>query len=40
MERIVGQICARRPAVEIVLRTASGLAREALMGWYEDNGVD
>ena len=38
--RIVGQIRARWPAVEIVLRADSGFAREALMAWCEDNGVD
>ena len=40
VERIVGQIRARWPDVEIVLRADSGFAREALMGWCEDNGVD
>ena len=38
--RIVGRIRARWPAVEIVLRADSGFAREPLMGWCEDNGVD
>ena len=40
VERIVGQIRARWPAVEIVLRADSGFAREALMAWCEDNAVD
>ena len=40
VERIVGQIRARWPAVEIVLRAESGFAREPLMAWCEDNGVD
>ena len=38
--RIVGQIRARWPAVAIVLRADSGFAREPLMAWCEDNGVD
>jgi len=38
--RIVGQIRARWPAVQIVLRADSGFARETLMAWCEDNGVD
>ena len=40
VERIVGRIRDRWPDVEIVLRADSGFAREALMGWCEDNGVD
>jgi hypothetical protein len=40
VERIVGQIRARWPAVRIVLRADSGFAREALMAWCEDNGID
>ena len=40
VERVVGHIRARWPAVEIVLRADSGFAREALMAWYEDNTVD
>ncbi len=40
VERIVGQIHARWPAVEIVLRADSGVAREPLMAWCEDNAVD
>jgi len=38
--RIVGQIRARWPVVQIVLRADSGFARETLMAWCEDNGVD
>ena len=40
VERIVGRIRARWPAVEIVLRADSGFAREPLMAWCEDNAVD
>ncbi len=40
VERIVGQIRARWPAVESVLRADSGFAREPLMAWCEDNSVD
>ena len=39
MERIVGQIRARWPGDEIVLRADSGFAREPLMAWCEDNAV-
>ena len=38
--RIVAQIRARWPQVRIVLRADSGFARDALMAWCEDNGVD
>jgi len=38
--RIVGQIRARWPRVKIILRADSGFARQALMAWCEDNGVD
>ena len=38
--RIVGQLRARWPAVEVVLRADSGFARDALMAWCEDNAVD
>jgi hypothetical protein len=38
--RIVAQIRARWPRVRILLRADSGFAREALMGWCEDNRVD
>ena len=40
IERIVGQIRARWPRVEIVLRADSGFARDELMTWCEGNGVD
>ncbi len=40
VERIVGQIRARWPAVEIVLRADVGFPREPLMAWCEDNNVD
>lgn len=40
VERIVGQIRSRWPRVRIVLRADSGFAREALMAWCEQNGVD
>jgi hypothetical protein len=40
MTRIIGQIRARWPKAAIVLRADSGFAREALMAWWEDNGVD
>jgi hypothetical protein len=40
MERIVGQIRERWPAVRILLRADSGFAREGLMAWCEANGVD
>ena len=40
MARIVGQIRTRWPRVKIVLRAASGFAREELMAWCEANAVD
>ena len=40
VERIVGQIRARWPRVEILLRADSGFAREQLMTWCEANRVD
>src|SRR5689334_12874070 len=40
MARVVGQIRARWPEVEIVLRADSGFARDALMSWCEANRVD
>ena len=40
MARIVARIRERWPAVEIVLRADSGFAREGLMAWCEENGVD
>jgi Transposase DDE domain group 1 len=38
--RIVTQIRLRWPRVRILLRADSGFAREALMAWCENNGVD
>jgi hypothetical protein len=38
--RLVTQIRARWPRVEILLRADSGFAREELMAWCEANGVD
>ena len=38
--RIVAQIRACWPQVEILLRADSGFARDELMAWCEDNGVD
>jgi hypothetical protein len=40
VERIVGQIRARWPRVEILLRADSGFARDELMAWCEANQVD
>jgi hypothetical protein len=40
MARIVAQIRRRWPQVRILLRADSGFAREALMAWCENNGVD
>jgi hypothetical protein len=40
VERIVGQLRARWPRVEILLRADSGFARDELMGWCESKGVD
>jgi hypothetical protein len=40
IERIVTQIRARWPRVNILLRADSGFAREELMGWCEANAVD
>jgi len=40
VERIVGQIRARWPQVRIMLRADSGFARDPLMTWCEENGVD
>jgi Transposase DDE domain group 1 len=40
MERIVGQIRARWPRVNILLRADSGFAREELMAWCEASRVD
>jgi hypothetical protein len=38
--RIVAQVRERWPRVQIVLRADSGFARDELMVWCEDNGVD
>jgi hypothetical protein len=38
--RIVAQIRARWPGMEIILRADSAFARDDLMTWCEDNGVD
>ena len=40
MARITARIRQRWPQVRILLRADSGFAREALMAWCEDNGVD
>jgi len=40
VERIVAQLRRRWPKVRILLRADSGFAREALMAWCEDHGVD
>jgi len=40
VERIVGQIRRCWPQVQIILRGDSGFAREELMGWCEQQGVD
>jgi hypothetical protein len=40
VERIVGQIRSRWPEVQIILRADSGFAREELMAWCEQQGVD
>jgi hypothetical protein len=40
VERIVGQIRSRWPQVQIILRADSGFAREELMAWCEQHGVD
>jgi hypothetical protein len=40
VQRIVGQIRARWPAVSIIVRADSGFARDALMAWCEEQSVD
>src|SRR5215469_1689878 len=40
MARIVARIRQRWPKVRILLRADSGFAREAMMTWCENNGVD
>jgi Transposase DDE domain group 1 len=38
--RIIGQIRARWPQAQVVLRASSGFACDELMAWCEANGVD
>lgn len=38
--RIVAQIRGRWPAVRILLPADSGFARDNLMAWCENNGID
>jgi len=40
LKRIVGQIREKWPTVKILVRGDSGFAREALMNWCEEHGVD
>lgn len=40
LARIVGRIRAKWPLVRILVRADSGFAREWLMAWCEENGVD
>jgi DDE family transposase len=40
VQRIVEQVWARWPRVRIILRADSGFAREAIMAWCEESGVD
>jgi hypothetical protein len=40
VQRIVEQLRARWPQVRIILRADSGFAREAIMAWCEESGVD
>lgn len=40
VERIVARLRARWPATRVVLRADSGFARDGLMAWCEENGVD
>ena len=40
VQRIVAQLRAVWPEVQIILRADSGFAREEIMGWCEANGVD
>jgi hypothetical protein len=40
VERIVARIRQKWPQVHIIVRGDSGFAREELMSWCEDNGVD
>ena len=40
VERIVGAVRQKWPDAEVILRADSGFARERIMKWCEDNGVD
>jgi hypothetical protein len=40
VERIIGRLREAWPQVQIILRGDSGFAREELMGWCEEHGVD
>jgi hypothetical protein len=40
VQRIVAQVRSRWPRVRIILRADSGFAREAIMAWCEQSGVD
>lgn len=40
VKRLVARIRARWPKVKLVLRADSGFARDELMSWCEENGVD
>jgi hypothetical protein len=40
MARIIARIRQRWPQIRVLLRADSGFAREALMAWCENNGVD
>jgi hypothetical protein len=40
VQRIVGQIRERWPEVSIIVRADSGFARDSLMAWCEEHGVD
>jgi Transposase DDE domain group 1 len=40
VKRLVARIRARWPNVKLMLRADSGFARDELMSWCEDNGVD
>jgi hypothetical protein len=40
LERVVGRVRRRFPRVEILVRADSGFAREELMRWCEEHGVD
>ncbi len=40
VQRIVARLRARWPAIRIVVRADSGFARDGLMTWCEENGVD